>query len=282
MNFFKPTAFAISLSLVASPLLAWGPTGHRAIGLIAEQHMSNYANKAAHAILDGHDLAFASTWPDEIRSEAQTYGYTFPWHYTTWQDDDQHFGINAENKSTGFLLGKINEFQAVLKNPKASKADKAFALKFLVHLVGDLHQPLHVGGGNDKGGNTCQVLWFGSQTNLHAIWDSGIIERTQLSYTELAGFSSQGRSLQQTQAWQSGNTLSWAAESKKLRSKIYPAEVLAPNAPVTYLTYCQENVGIAAMPKLSYEYETKFTPIVYERVYQAGIRLAKILNDSLK
>ena len=281
MKILFNTFALVTLSLTAQQALAWGSTGHRAVGLVAERHMDPAALKKAHAILDNHDLAFASTWPDEIRSDPKTYAHTFNWHYTTWQDEDDGFHAGLENKSTGFLMSQLEKQIAVLKNPAASKADKAFALKFTVHLVGDVHQPLHVGTSGDSGGNACRVTWHGKPSNLHTVWDSDMIEKTNLSYTELADFASQDRSQKQTRQWQSGTVNQWSEESKKLRSRIYPAEVLAPSAPVTYLTYCKGKVEPEAMPKLGYEYSYEFDPVVRERLYQAGVRLAKVLNDAL-
>ncbi len=281
MKILFNTFALVTLSLTAQQALAWGSTGHRVIGLVAERHMDPAALKKAHAILDNHDLAFASTWPDEIRSDPKTYEHTFNWHYTTWQDEDDGFHAGLENKSTGFLMSQLEKQIAVLKNPAASKADKAFALKFTVHLVGDVHQPLHVGTSGDSGGNACRVTWHGKPSNLHTVWDSDMIEKTNLSYTELADFASQDRSQKQTRQWQSGTVNQWSEESKKLRSRIYPAEVLAPSAPVTYLTYCKGKVEPEAMPKLGYEYSYEFDPVVRERLYQAGVRLAKVLNDAL-
>lgn len=281
MKILFNTFALVTLSLTAQQALAWGSTGHRVVGLVAERHMDPAALKKAHAILDNHNLAFASTWPDEIRSDPKTYAHTFNWHYTTWQDEDDGFHAGLENKSTGFLMSQLEKQIAVLKNPAASKADKAFALKFTVHLVGDVHQPLHVGTSGDSGGNACRVTWHGKPSNLHTVWDSDMIEKTNLSYTELADFASQDRSQKQTRQWQSGTVNQWSEESKKLRSRIYPAEVLAPSAPVTYLTYCKGKVEPEAMPKLGYEYSYEFDPVVRERLYQAGVRLAKVLNDAL-
>ena len=281
MKILFNTFALVTLSLTAQLALAWGSTGHRVVGLVAERHMDPAALKKAHAILDNHDLAFASTWSDEIRSDPKTYAHTFNWHYTTWQDEDDGFHAGLENKSTGFLMSQLEKQIAVLKNPAASKADKAFALKFTVHLVGDVHQPLHVGTSGDSGGNACRVTWHGKPSNLHTVWDSDMIEKTNLSYTELADFASQDRTQKQTSQWQSGTVNQWSEESKKLRSRIYPAEVLAPSAPVTYLTYCKGKVEPEAMPKLGYEYSYEFDPVVRERLYQAGVRLAKVLNDAL-
>jgi hypothetical protein len=281
MNLILKSSLLVAFVAYSQNIFAWGATGHRSIGLIAEQHMNPAALKKAHTILGSQSLASVSNWSDEIRSEPKTYGHTFDWHYTTWQDDDERFHAGLENKASGFLLSQLNKQLTVLSNPVSSQTDKAFALKFIVHLLGDLHQPLHVGGGNDRGGNTCRVTWHGRPTNLHAVWDSDMIERSNLSYTELANFSSQARTAQQTKQWQSGSIESWAQESKMLRRKIYPPEVQLPNAPVTYLTYCQDIVAPEAMPKLGYDYSYQFEQILRDRLFQAGVRLAKVLNESL-
>lgn len=269
------------LVLTAPPLLAWGQTGHRSTAEIAERHMRPESVRKAHALLDGHDLAFASTWADEIRSDPKNYGATYGWHYTTWPEQDADFHADDENKGTGLLLSQIDAQLAILKSPKASTQERSQALKFVIHLVGDVHQPLHVGDDGDKGGNACRVTWHGKNSNLHTVWDSDMIDKSQLSYTELADFASQGRTGQQDRAWRSGNPQSWAEESKKLRGGIYPPEVVMPSAPVSYLTYCGPSVAPEAMPALGYEYSYRFLPVVYERIYQGGIRLAMLLDASL-
>lgn len=274
-------ALIATLALNAPQLLAWGQTGHRSIAEVAERNMSADSVRKAHALLDGHNLAFASTWADEVRSDPKNFGYSFGWHYTTWPDDDGDFHAADESKDTGLLLSQVDTQLAILKNPSASSADKSQALKFVIHLVGDVHQPLHVGAAGDKGGNACRVTWHGRNSNLHTVWDSDMIDKSQLSYTELAGFAGQGRSAQQTRAWRAGDAVSWAAESKKLRSQIYPQEVQLPTAPLSHLTYCGPDVTPDAMPALGYEYSQRFLPVVYERIYQAGIRLAMLLDASL-
>ena len=281
MNLLRPALAAALLGLASPQLLAWGQTGHRAVALIAERHLSAEAVRKAEALLDGHSLSEVSTWADEIRSEPKTYGYSFAWHYTTWNDGDEAFHAGHESKDSGFLLSQVERQLAILKDAKASKADKAQALKFTVHLIGDLHQPMHVGGGGDQGGNFCKVTWHGKPSNLHAVWDSEIIGQTELSFTELADFASAGRSPAQTAAWQAGTPRDWAAESRKLRAEAYPPEVVAPTAPVSLLTYCQRNVAPEAMPKLGYEYSYRFLPAVHERIYLGGVRLARLLEQAL-
>lgn len=272
----------LALSLVSANALAWGPTGHRVVGEIAHKFLDVETLSKVHRILKGESLAKVSTWPDEIKSEPQTYSHTFNWHYTTWADEVHDHSAEREDATGGFLLKEISENLAVLKDPKATDEKKAFSLKFIVHLIGDLHMPLHVGGGNDQGGNYCKVTFHGKATNLHQLWDEGMIDFTNLSFTEMSRFVSEGRKIADITSWKMGDVLTWAQESKTLRNTLYPADV----APVANLVqtrkYCQKDVLPEDMPKLGYEYSYKFMPVVEQRLYQAGLRLAVLLNQNLQ
>ena len=281
MNPCLRNALFMAIGLYSSNVLAWGAIGHRTVALVAEQHMSPAALKSAHRLLDGQTLPSVAMWADEIRSDPGNYRHTFNWHYTTWQDDHERWHAGEESDNTGFLLTQLQKQLDLLKNRNTTRAERQQALRFVIHLMGDLHQPLHVGGGNDAGGNTCRVTWHGEPSNLHTVWDSYMLNETRLSYTELAAFVSLARTPEQTRLWQSGNFEQWSLESKTLRSRIYPAEVKQPLAPVTYLTYCGKDIAADAMPKLGYEYSYVHLPEAYQRLYQAGVRLAKVLNESL-
>lgn len=257
------------LSLVSLNALAWGPTGHRVVGEVAEKNLDPKVLVKARAILGGLSLSKVANWPDEIKSEPEKFSYTFNWHYTDWADDAHD---HDEQTSSGQLLTSINNQLKILKDPASPAESKAFALKFVIHLIGDLHQPLHVGNGVDQGGNMCKVIFHGNATNLHALWDEGMIDFTKLSFTEMASFVAQGRSRENVLHWKTGTVVDWASESKVLRTQLYPANTKA---------YCQATVAPEEMPKLSYEYSYKFVPVVEQRLYQAGLRLAVILNQNL-
>jgi hypothetical protein len=271
----------LALMLLSVNAFGWGPTGHRVVGAVAEKHLDSSVHSKIIKILEGQSLSRVANWPDEIKSEPVKYSYTFNWHYTDWADDVHD---HDETNSSGKLLSSINDQIAVLKNQEATNEAKAFALKFIIHLVGDLHQPLHVGNGLDQGGNFCKVIFQGQPMNLHSLWDEGLINFTKLSYSELADYVSQGHSVQQIQAWKSGTVLEWALESKELRGKIYPENVNPTQAPMSIKQYCRKDVVVTSeeTPKLSYEYTYKFVPVVEQRLYQAGLRLALVLNEALK
>lgn len=275
--------FTLALTLLtSSAAFAWGPTGHRAVGEIATKFLHIDALVRANKILKGASLARVSTWPDEIRSEPTTYSHTYVWHYTTWQTDAHDHSGETETNTTGFLLKSINEHLAVLKDPAADDDKKAFSLKFLVHLIGDLHQPLHVGNGTDQGGNFCKVVFQGKPTNLHALWDEGMIDFTNLSFTELAKMVSEGKQGETIRAIRSGNAVDWALESKNLVPSVYPVELVPSTDPNIARSYCKREVLPEEMPKLSYEYSYRFMPIVERRIYEAGVRLAWLINENLK
>lgn len=278
----KKLIFTLSF-LSSFNALAWGPTGHRVVGEVAQKFLNVNTIVRVNNILKGQSLAKVSTWPDEIKSEPQTYRYTFNWHYTTWLPESHDHNEHTETESTGFLLKSISDQLVVLSDPMASDDKKAFAIKFLVHLVGDVHQPLHVGTSNDMGGNNCKVQFHGRMTNLHALWDEGMIEASKLSYTELTAFIMQGLTPEKVIQVKRGTVLNWAEESKKLGPTVYPSEVSSQteNKILTF-NYCQKDAPQELIPKLSFEYSYRFMPVVELRLLEAGIRLAELLNKNLR
>ena len=153
--------------LLSQFLLAWGNTGHRIVGKIAETYLTKNAKMQIKRLIGHHDLSRISNWADEIKADPE-WDHAWDWHYCTIPDGEEY----ELGKHRGQAIEKINEFIETLKNAESTKEAKQIALKFLVHLTQDLHQPLHVGNGKDKGGNSTKVKWFGELTNLHSIWDT--------------------------------------------------------------------------------------------------------------
>jgi hypothetical protein len=230
----------------------WGPTGHRATGYIAEKHLNKKARKALERILGGQSIAMVSTWMDEIRSDS-TYDYTADWHWVTIPDGMTY--EQTEKNPNGDIIMTIERLIAELKSKKLTPAQEAEYLKMLIHLVGDIHQPLHVGR-PDRGGNDVKVMWFRNESNLHRVWDSDLIDDTRLSYTELAE-SLNKPSETQIANWQKATVRDWANESISYRTQVY-------------------DIGNG---RLGYQYSYKYFSIVRERLLQAGIRLAGVLNE---
>lgn len=250
---------AIAASLIPAPALAWGKTGHRVVASLAEEQLSGLARAHIREILGGAEsLDEAATWPDDMRSDPDIFWRktATPWHYVTVE------GITYDHAPPeGDALKAIDEFAGVLKDPNASLSEKQRALRFIVHLVADLHQPLHVGVCCDKGGNDVKVSWFGKPTNLHAVWDSMLVEEEQLSFTELAAKLRRHTSAADVIRWWDVNPRDWISESAQYRDGLYPP--------------ARDGKKPA---ELSYDYVYRFTPLMEQRLKQAGVRLAAYLN----
>jgi hypothetical protein len=178
----RAVAFLVSFLMIlqsTTPSWAWGRTGHRTIAKFAERHLSDRAKAEIAELLEaGESLADCSTWADEHRRELPK---TAPWHYVDVPRDEPRYDdrFAGDTPEKGFIVPKIRELKVVLKDRSRPVEERRFALRFQVHLVQDLHMPLHVGENHDKGGNALQVRWFDRGSNLHRVWDSGIIDEAR-------------------------------------------------------------------------------------------------------
>ena len=248
---FVYIVFFFSVSIVPSE---WGQTGHRVVGLVADNHLTKRAKNKINFLLDGNSLANVSTYADEIKAEKK-YSYISKWHYINIPLNKKFDEI--EREKGGDIIYAINKCIQVLKSPKYNKKEKSFHLKLLVHFIGDIHQPMHLGSKEDRGGNDVKLFWFGNITNLHRIWDTQIIESHNMSYTEMASdlpiFTPN-----QIKVETNKSINNWAEETRIYTRQIYSES--PPNG------------------KLGYEYRYKNLPIIKSQLYKAGIRLASILN----
>lgn len=247
------SAIAALAIAVPSPALAWGKTGHRSVGAIADAHLSGLARAHVRQILGAETLDEASTWPDDMRSNPDPFWQktSNPWHYVTVG------GFTYDSAPPeGDALKALEFFSRLIRDPATSREHRQLALRFIVHIVGDLHQPLHVGRPGDRGGNNVKVKWFGRDTNLHAVWDTALVDEIGLSFTELAARLNRHTSSDDVIAWWDPNPRNWISESAQIRETIYPED-----------------------PELSYQYIYDHTPMVQLRLKQAGVRLAAYLND---
>ena len=274
--------FALVIFLISSSSFAWGPTGHRIVGEIAEKELNPKTLSKVKALLGNKSLAQVSTWADEIKSDPDHYGHTFAWHYMTWPTNQDDYVYDGQ----GELLLAIQNNLKVVKNDYASKVDRSKALMFLVHLVGDLHQPLHVGNGTDRGGNRCEVLFHGERVNLHHLWDEKLIQKNNLSYTEYVKFLLEKRPSFKASEMER-RILSWARESKTLREQVYPDD--ASKKKSKYIKnagrdYCREDATHedADLPKLGYKYSYQFQDELNNRLLIGGVRLGALLNEALR
>ncbi|GAA61364.1 hypothetical protein P20652_3241 [Pseudoalteromonas sp. BSi20652] len=262
-NNFKLTitsALLISAIFTSSDAYAWGQNGHRIIGKIAETHLNETTKTTILPLLKGESLAQISTWPDEMRSDPGVFWQknSSRWHYIN-AAPGQPLSLNHSHtktkESVSNILEGIHYSMQTLTDDKSSLSDKQFSLRFLVHLVGDSHQPFHAGRSEDRGGNSIKVAFFKQDTNLHSLWDTKLIENQNLSYTEFAQFIDTNNSELIAEYLQSTPT-TWLEESRNLANKIYESTT----------------------EEVSYSYVFENTPIVKKRLQQAGIRLAGLLN----
>ncbi len=272
------------LALISLPpaLLAWGDNGHRIVGEIAQSRLSPEARDAIGAYAGSTRLAQVSTWPDFIRSDRR-WSFVNTWHYVTVEDDNELRAVltrAAESETPDNAVEAIEFFERLLAGDAAVRSHfgelveeagvdllfdslDATALAFLVHIIGDLHQPLHVGRGGDRGGNSIMVEWFDEPMRLHALWDSGLIDRESLSFTEFTQFIEQEFESRGGE-WSGARPVEWALESRALRSDVY--EIWNRTDRESHL------------PELGYRYSYDHIGTVKQRLFQAGVRLAEVLN----
>lgn len=239
--------------------MAWGPTGHRVVGEIASSYLTSKAAKEVQKILGNETMALASTWADFIRNDSN-YNYLTAWHYVDVDKGTPSANLAiAMQKDTGAnAYNRITFLVTQLKNKSLSQADKLLYLRLLIHLVGDVHQPLHVSEHGDRGGNEIKVTWLGKPSNLHRVWDEDLILFQELSYTEYTkaiNFCTE----EQRKQWQKTPVADWLNESYGLNLKLH------------------EEVKDGA--KLSYAYNFEHIKTVNERLLMAGVRLAGLLNE---
>ena len=261
-HIFLRTFLLASTLIIAQYAFSWGVTGHRIIGEIAQDHLTKKAKKELRKLIGKETLAWWSNWPDFIKSDS-IWNHASPWHYVDLPGHmEREKFIEELKKLPGKnLYTQIPAMLVELKDISLPVVKRRVAMYFLIHLIGDLHQPLHVGRDEDAGGNKIVVYWFDKKTNLHTLWDSMLIEFQQYSYTEYAkllNIADENR----VKAWQSGSLEEWFYESHVVSDSIYDA---TPNE-----------------SKLSYKYNYQFQKIVEEQLLKGGVRLAALLNQAFE
>jgi len=318
-NFLRAGLVAIIFLLAGISLptsaFAWGCKGHQVVALLAEKHLNPRALAMVKKILaegpidpalsrfckeGGSDpLADASTWPDDIRALRPD---TPPWHYVDIPRGNKIHDVEKFcDPKEGCVTRAIRDELALLWSSEADPQKRADALRFLIHFVGDLHQPLHAITNNDQGGNCVPVAFFDAQPqvrnphsesyapNLHGVWDTNILERAANGKTVDEVASDLDLSFHaKVERWKKGpaNVDAWAWESFQLASKNVYGKLPAPiatEAPQAVMSCADDNHVSSRMLKLNEQlgepYQSMAVPIVRERLAQAGARLALLLNQ---
>lgn len=289
-NILLNVVATLLLLTVPTSALAWGPTGHRVVAEIAQRHLTPAAKTKVSQLLEGRTLADVANWPDELRSDPRFDKYRVL-HYATVKDGLTSYR-DAEKAPCGDVVVAIDAFTTFLRtgsrealytvkalsdksdgtgkaacNPQETEPlSRAMALSFLVHLMGDLHQPLHVGG-TDLGGNLVKVNWMNRwQSNLHSTWDDEMVDYERFDYKEYARFLDRA-SKADAKRWLSGDIVSFADEAVAMRPRLY---VFPDNSE-------QPEINL-----ISYGYVGAQRNRMREQLLKGGLRLARVINSILR
>ena len=254
-------ALILTLLAPAARGLAWGREGHEVIALIAEEYLTAGSKAKAADLLGGSAIDAVASWADEYRRGHRETG---PWHYIDIPLADSKIDMARECPKGNCVIAKTEQFLAVLRGPNADKGAKGQALKFVIHFVGDLHQPLHDEDNGDKGGNARHVTFRGHPENLHWVWDTGLLQHINRSPGALAAELERRVTPEDRSEWQKGSIEDWVMEGHRLAQAIAYGDLSDENpAPIT-----------AA-------YEQQAGQVIEVQLEKAGVRLAYLLDANL-
>jgi len=236
----------------------WGPQGHRVIGAIAEFNLAPETKKIIVDEFNINNLADVANWADKTRQKRKQEN---PWHYANVKEGEWTYSATRDCPHAICVVEKIKEFYDILANIEKPLKKRKAALKYLVHFVGDVHQPLHLGNRKDRGGGKTRLTYFGRNVSLHYLWDGGLIDWKKESLLKYATRLNARLQDSEKTEWLDSNVNDWADESRSLALKqAYPLE----------------------NNEVSKTYVSRGREILGQRMLQAGIRLADLLNQSLK
>lgn len=259
-------ALALTTALLTPPpaALAWGKQGHSISAAIAELRLSPAARQQVDRLLAGEPnptLAGVSNWADMVRANDPELGrVSAPWHFVNLGENDCVYdpAINGNNGQN--IVEALRTQTAILADRARTDAERGQALKFVVHFAGDIHQPMHAGYANDRGGNETKVRYLGRDTNLHSVWDSRLLETrnaTDAAYVQrLLALPAPDLTPPNPQA----DPVDWAQQDCRIATRpgVYPAE-----------------------PTIGEEYTREFLPVAEAQLRLAGERLGQLLNAAL-
>jgi hypothetical protein len=239
---------------------AWGEKGHRIVAILADTHLTEQAREEVRRLLPaGTTLADAAVWPDREGRRITEFDRL---HHVSIPDDAAGYDQERDCKARNCMVEALNWFTSVIAEPEAPINVRLIALRYVAHLVGDMHQPLHAGRQEDRGGTEITVSYRAQITNLHLFWDFNVIEIEEGNAEELAKKLDESITPKQRAAWQSGEPKTWTDESFRLsRSNAYT---------------------LGESMELSDEYVATALTIVRRRLAQAGVRLGWLLNNTFK
>jgi len=246
-------AFLLTLIISPATAFAWGKQGHALVAEVAFNYMDKNTKKIVLQYLDGMNIEDAANWMDNVKSD-HSYDFMRAYHYVNFDR-----GANVVESNGDNIIYQLNITIKELQNKSnLSKEEINTKIKILFHLMGDLHQPLHIGYGEDKGGNSMQINYNSKGTNLHSLWDSGIIEHKKITLSDC--LMSKKYSKNEIRALQKINVVNWSIDSRSHLAQIYKT----------------------GGNEINDEYVDSCVPIIENQILKSGIRLAGILNEVLK
>lgn len=255
----KLLCLSVAILIGTTNLFAWGQKGHDTTCEVAERHLTKKAKKKIAEIFDGKSIVYWANWMDNASNQDE-FRYTKTWHYKNIDPDETY--ETAQENENGDVQKAIEAQIAALKSGTLNKEAAEISLRMLVHLVGDLHCPMHMGHRSDSGGNRHQVQFFNEGTNLHSVWDSKMLERAHnWTYTEWANQIDRADK-KTVKALQQGSVADWGKQTYQESKKVY------------------DNTPIGT--KISYNEVAYWTPLIEQQLFLGGIRLAAVLNDIFK
>ena len=254
---YKRLFVSTFISLGSLMAYSWGQKGHDTTAYIAENHLTPITKAVIDELLDGKSIVYYANWLDNA-SHTPEYAYSKTWHY---KNIDEHESFeDAKLLDTGDIVRAINEQSKILKDPSSSREDKQLALKIVVHLLGDIHQPMHMGRASDRGGNKHSIKYFGRDNNLHSIWDTSLPESAhKWSYTEWQQQIDRLSEDDQQVIIGEGTPEKWGKETYEIAKEIYNRTPINTN--------------------ISYDYIADWTPVIENQFLKGGLRLADLLNS---
>lgn len=260
---------AFLVALPSAPALAWSAEGHEAIAALAARQLTPKAADRVRALLGTASFKGSaaaamiadSNWADEIRDRRPE---TARWHYVNIPVTATGYDPKRDCRDDDCAVARIERFRGVLADHRQPRARRAEALRFLIHLVGDIHQPLHAADNNDRGGNDIHLRFGGQRTNMHHLWDMQLVEASSRDPLVVAGRIAHSTRMAQWRRWQTGTPVTWANESFHVAQR----DIYA-------VTKGRRNVRLAP------GYAAAMTPVVQTQLARAGARLAWLLNRAL-
>lgn len=243
----KNLFFCIIVVCFSLNAFSWGKSGHMIIGQLADQYLTDKTRTEIEKILGKETIDKAGIWMDAVMNDDEYHNQDH-WHYAY---KDMEHQDNA--------LAKLYQFSAYLADESVEPAEKLLPLRALIHIAGDIHCPIHCGYFEDHGGHKVKVTWSETdeKSNLHKVWDTDLIAMTKKTDTEYVKYLKSNLSADNMNAWSNMHFSAWAKESQTLLDQVYDY-----NDKMLNKSYYEKNISV-----------------VDERLSQAAVRLAYVLNS---